>query len=276
MIQVRFWGVRGSIPTPSPETIQIGGNTSCIEVRAGKKLIIFDAGTGLRVLGNKLLKEMPVKASMFFSHMHWDHIQGFPFFVPALVPGNHFDLYGGKSLTTTLAETLAGQMNFPNFPLTLDQMASTMIFHEFNDGQVVDLGDGVTVMALSLNHPNGCYGYRLMHDGKAITYCTDTEHSAEVDQNALALAKDTDLFIYDAQYTPEEYVGEEGGTSRVGWGHSTYAEGARLAKLAGAKKLILFHHAPEHDDDTVRDIEQRAKALFKETVAAREGLEYTL
>ncbi len=276
MIQVRFWGVRGSIPTPSPDTVQIGGNTSCIEVRAGERLIIFDAGTGLRVLGNKLLKEMPFKAAMFFSHMHWDHIQGFPFFVPALVPGNHFDLYGGKSLTTTLSETLAGQMNFPNFPLTLDQMASTMIFHEFSDGQVVDLGEGVTVKALSLNHPNGCYGYRLMHEGKAITYCTDTEQSEEVDQNVLTLAKDADLFIYDAQYTPEEYAGENGGPSKVGWGHSTFAEGVRLAKLAGAKRLILFHHAPEHNDDTVFEIERRAQALFKETVAAREGLEYKI
>ena len=276
MITVRFWGVRGSIPTPGPTTTQIGGNTSCVEVRAGDKLIILDAGTGLRELGNKLVKEMPIAASMFFSHMHWDHIQGFPFFVPALVSGNRFDLYGGKSLTSTLAETLSGQMNFPNFPLSLDQMAASMVFHEFSDGQVVDLGDGVAVKALSLNHPNGCYGYRIMHGGRNVTYCTDTEHLGEMDSNVLELAENTDLFIYDAQYTPEEYTGQKGNVSRVGWGHSTFVEGTRLAQKAGVKKLVLFHHDPAQDDAAILEKERRARALFKDTDAAREGLEYKI
>ena len=113
---------------------------------------------------------MPIQASMFFSHVHWDHIQGFPFFTPALAPGNHFDLYGGKNVTATLAETLSGQMNFPNFPLTLEQMASEMRFHQFEDGQAVELGDGVSVKGLQMRHPNGCYGYRLEYEGKAVAY----------------------------------------------------------------------------------------------------------
>ena len=142
MIRLKFWGVRGSIPTPGPATVKTGGNTSCIEVRCDDKLIIFDGGTGLRALGEMLLKEAPITASMFFSHVHWDHIQGFPFFTPALAPGNHFDLYGGVNVTATLAETLSGQMNFPNFPLTLEQMAANMVFHQFDDGQTVDLGSG--------------------------------------------------------------------------------------------------------------------------------------
>ncbi|MCP4678378.1 MAG: MBL fold metallo-hydrolase [Deltaproteobacteria bacterium] len=275
-MQVCFWGVRGSIPTPGPSTVQIGGNTSCLEVRCGKKLVILDGGTGLRELGNKLLGEQPVEASMFFSHVHWDHIQGFPFFVPALLPGNRFDLYGGKNISLTLAETLSGQMNFPNFPLTLDQMASTMDFHEFHDGQVVDIGEGVSVKALELNHPNGCYGYRIEHKGKSLAYCTDTEHRDKPDRNILELADGADLLIYDAQYTPEEYNGLNGGVPRVGWGHSTFKQGAALAKEASAKRLVLFHHDPAHNDEAILEIERRCRELFETTDAAREGLEYDL
>jgi phosphoribosyl 1,2-cyclic phosphodiesterase len=241
-------------------------------VRCDDQVIIFDGGTGLRVLGDQLMKELPIRASMFFSHVHWDHIQGFPFFTPALAPGNFFDLYGGKNVTATLSETLSGQMNFPNFPLTLEQMASEMVFHEFEDGQVVELLNGVTVRALPLRHPNGCYGYRLEYGGKAITYCTDTEHSDKPDENVLELAKGAELFIYDAQYTPEEYIGEQGGLSRVGWGHSTYEVGAELAKTAGAKRLVLFHHDPSHDDEAINNIERRCRELFPKTEAAREGL----
>jgi phosphoribosyl 1,2-cyclic phosphodiesterase len=275
MIRLKFWGVRGSIPTPGPNTVKIGGNTSCVEVRCDEQLIIFDGGTGLRALGEELIKESPIRASMFFSHVHWDHIQGFPFFIPALAPGNHFDLYGGKNVTATLAETLSGQMNFPNFPLTLEQMAADMVFHQFEDGQNVDLAGGVQVQALPLNHPNGCYGYRLEYQGKAIAYCTDTEHRESPDKNVLALAKDAELFVYDCQYTPDEYTGEVG-VSRVGWGHSTYEEGARMAKLAGAKRLLLFHHDPGHSDDDIYDIERRARELFPDTDAATEQLVFEI
>ncbi len=276
MTMLRFWGVRGSIPTPGPSTVNTGGNTSCLEVRCNNKLIIFDGGTGLRVLGESLMKELPIHASMFFSHVHWDHIQGFPFFTPALAPGSQFELYGGKNVTTTLAETLSGQMNFPNFPLTLEQMASEMAFHQFDDGQAVELGDGVSVRALQLRHPNGCYGYRLEYESTAIAYCTDTEHTESPDENVLELAEGADIFIYDAQYTPEEYTGENGGLPRVGWGHSTYEVGARLAELAGAEKLVLFHHDPAHDDAAVNDIEKRCQKLFKNSVAAREGLVFEI
>lgn len=276
MFLLRFWGVRGSIPTPGPGTVKTGGNTSCIEIRCGAKRIIFDGGTGLRVLGESLVKEMPVRAAMFFSHVHWDHIQGFPFFIPALAPGNHFDLYGGKNVTATLAETLSGQMNFPNFPLTLEQMAAKIEFHQFDDGQIVSLGEGVTVQPLPLNHPNGCYGYRVAYNGKVITYCTDTEHRENPDANVLTLAKDADIFVYDCQYTPEEYTGASGGPPRIGWGHSTFVEGAKLALAAGAKRLVLFHHDPGHDDRTVDEIERRCRELFPNADAAREGLVYEL
>lgn len=272
MFQIRFWGVRGSIPTPGPETVGVGGNTSCLEVRCGDQLIILDGGTGLRSLGNALMKELPVHASMFFSHVHWDHIQGFPFFVPAFVPGNRFDIYGGKNLSSTLSETLSGQMNFPNFPVTLDQMGATMAFHQFDDGQHVEIGDHVRIKGLLLNHPDGCYGYRIEYDGKVMAYCTDTEHREAPDAHVLELAKDADLFIYDAQYTPEEYTGANGQMSKVGWGHSTFVEAASLAKLAGARRVVLFHHDPTQDDAAVADKESRCRELFENSEAAREGL----
>jgi phosphoribosyl 1,2-cyclic phosphodiesterase len=276
MFRIRFWGVRGSIPTPGPETVEVGGNTSCVEVRCDDQIIVLDGGTGLRLLGQQFLAEGPVSAAMFFSHVHWDHIQGFPFFAPAFISGYRFDIYGGKNLSSTLAETLAGQMNFPNFPVTLDQMGATMVFHEFDDGQIVELGSGATVRGLMLNHPDGVYGYRIEHGGKAIAYCTDTEHRDEPDEHVLELARGAELLIYDAQYTVDEYNGEVGGGSKVGWGHSTYVEGAKLAEQAGVGKLLLFHHDPTQSDEAVREKERRCKELFPETEAAREGLTFEL
>src|SRR6516162_1313983 len=141
-MQITFWGVRGSIPTPGPNTVQVGGNTSCVEVRAGKAILIFDGGTGLRLLGKKLMSEMPIQAHIFFSHVHWDHIQGFPFFDPAFVSGNTIHLYGGNNVSRTLEETLAGQMDHPNFPVHLTDMGAKMIFHDLKEGDAVGLEDG--------------------------------------------------------------------------------------------------------------------------------------
>ena len=264
--------MRGSIPTPGPDTVEVGGNTSCVEVDIGERLIILDGGTGIRLLGQRLVAEPPRAATLFFSHVHWDHIQGFPFFAPAFVPGFRFDIYGGKNLSSTLSETLAGQMNFPNFPVTLDQMASTMVFHQFDDGRLVDLGGGVSVRGLMLNHPDGVYGYRIEHEGRALAYCTDTEHRDQPDAHVLELAAGADILIYDAQYLPEEYDPGDGRPGKQGWGHSTYAVGAELARLAGARRLVLFHHDPGHDDETVALMERRCRDLFPASVAAREGL----
>lgn len=272
LFEVRFWGVRGSIPTPGPGTVEVGGNTSCVEVRVGERLIILDGGTGIRLLGQRLIEQPPRAATLFFSHVHWDHIQGFPFFAPAFVPGFRFDIYGGRNLSSTLSETLAGQMDFPNFPVTLDQMASTMVFHQFEDGRSVDLGGGVTVRGLMLNHPDGVYGYRIEHEGRALAYCTDTEHRDRPDDHVLELAAGAEVLICDAQYLPEEYDPGDGLPGKRGWGHSTFAEGARLAKLAGVGRLVLFHHDPSHDDSDVADMERRCRALFPSSEAAREGL----
>ena len=196
-MQITFWGVRGSIPTPGPDTVEIGGNTSCVEVRAGNSLLVFDGGTGLRMLGKKLVKEMPLTAHIFFSHVHWDHIQGFPFFDPAFVKGNTIHLYGGNNVSRTLEETLAGQMDHPSFPVHLTDMGARMTFNDLKEGQELEIDDGeggvVKVRTARGNHPNGVWIYRVEHGGKSIVYATDTEHYKEVDQNLVALARGVSL-----------------------------------------------------------------------------------
>jgi phosphoribosyl 1,2-cyclic phosphodiesterase len=277
-MQITFWGVRGSIPSPGPATVHFGGNTSCVEVRAGKAILIFDGGTGLRLLGKKLLKEIPITAHMFFSHVHWDHIQGFPFFEPAFVAGNVFYLYGGNNVSRTLEETLAGQMDHPNFPVHLTAMGAKMNFRDLHEGEVVEVDDGngglARIKTASGNHPQGVYAFRVDHGSKVFVYATDTEHyEGRLDERLVELARDADLFVYDSQYTPEEYAGTAGtGGSKKGWGHSTFEEGVRLAKTAGAKKLVLFHHDPMQTDAAVREKEKRAKAIFPNVIAAHEGL----
>jgi phosphoribosyl 1,2-cyclic phosphodiesterase len=275
MFFVRFWGVRGSIPVPGPSTAQIGGNTSCIEIRAGSEILIFDAGTGLRGLGNILLRELPVVARMFFTHLHWDHIQGFPFFGPAFVKGNRFDLFGARKITSTLAETLAGQMNFPNFPVSLAEMAAQMNFHDLREGEAVACGDAV-ISNTQLNHPGGVFAYRVDFGGHSVVVATDIEHYSCLDQKLLALAEGADVLVYDAMYTPDEYAGANDTAPRTGWGHSTYEEGVKIARAARVRKLVLFHHDPDHDDATVRRIEATARQSFSETVAAYEGLTIAL
>jgi phosphoribosyl 1,2-cyclic phosphodiesterase len=275
MFLVRFWGVRGSIPAPGPNTAQIGGNTTCIEVRAGSEIIIFDAGTGIRALGNQLLKEQPVTARMFFTHVHWDHIQGFPFFMPAFVKGNRFDLHGACRTSASLAEILAGQMNYPNFPVSLEEMGSEMNFHDLRENSTTTFGD-VQVRNTLLNHPGGVFGYRVDHGGRSMVLATDTEHYSVLDSKLLSLAEGADLLIYDAMHTPEEYRGTDEIPARTGWGHSTWEEAIKQAKAAKVGKLVLFHHDPDHDDDAVREIEARARALLPGTVVAYEGLEIEL
>jgi phosphoribosyl 1,2-cyclic phosphodiesterase len=275
-MRITFWGVRGSIPSPGPDTVGVGGNTSCVEVRAGKLLLVFDGGTGLRLLGKKLLAEMPITAHLFFSHVHWDHIQGFPFFDPAFVAGNVIHLYGGNNVSRTLEETLAGQMDHPNFPVHLTDMGAKMHFHDVleDSPRELDAGDGAkaTITAAHGNHPNGVWAYRVDHGGRSFVYATDTEHYAVVDPRLVKLAQDVDVLVYDAQYTPEEYAGTNGKGSKVGWGHSTFDEAVKLAKAANAKKLVLYHHDPTQSDAAVADKERRARDLFGKVEAAREGL----
>ena len=273
MFRIRFWGVRGSIPTPGASTVEVGGNTSCVGMTCGETQIVFDGGTGLRVLGTELASEMPVTVHLFFSHVHWDHIQGFPFFGPAFVPGNTIHMYGDSHSRGTIESTMAGQMEGPNFPVKLSQLASELVFHGISAGESIELPGGVRISAANGYHPGGVLAYRVDYEGSSAVYATDTEHREEgLDPAFVDLCRGADVLIYDAMYTPEEYAGESDGRSRVGWGHSTFVAGAELAKAAEVKRFILFHHDPDQDDAAVADKERRARELFEPTEAARESL----
>lgn len=268
---VRFWGVRGSIPCPGLTTVRYGGNTPCVEMRVGGKHLIFDGGTGIRLLGQALLQEMPLSAHLFFTHSHWDHIQGFPFFSPAFIRGNRFDIYGPLSPDgATIKHRLNDQMLHPNFPVPLQVMGADLTFHTVGMGETIDLGE-VQVETGLLNHPGEAMGYRVNWQGYAAAYVSDTEHFPDrLDENVLRLAQDVDLLIYDATYTDEEYYSTE--TSRIGWGHSTWQMAVKVAQAANVKRLAIFHHDPAHDDGFLEQVEEEAREQFPESFLAQEGL----
>jgi phosphoribosyl 1,2-cyclic phosphodiesterase len=273
---VRFWGTRGSIPAPGPGTIKYGGNTACVEVRCGKELIILDAGSGIRDLGTELLKEMPVKATILFSHVHWDHIQGIPFFQPAYRSGNEFKLYGSKDWDMKLEHTLRYQMQGPSFPITLEQVntfGAKMEYIDIDAGIVFEVGSSshITVRSVELRHPNRAFGFRIEYGGKSLVYATDTENLPKPEKSLIELAYGADLIIHDAQYTSAEYYGLNGSSKRT-WGHSTPRAAADLALIANVKKLALFHHDPYHNDAMIDQMLQVASAIFPDTIAASEGM----
>jgi phosphoribosyl 1,2-cyclic phosphodiesterase len=270
--KVRFWGVRGSIACPGSETVRYGGNTSCVEVKVANRRLIFDGGTGLRVLGQTLLSQMPLEAHLFFTHSHWDHIQGFPFFVPAFVKGNCFKIYGAIAPNgSTIEQRLNDQMLHPNFPVPLQIMGADLSFNDLEVGEPVQIDDILVQNAL-LNHPGEAVGYRIDWRGHSVAYVTDTEHFPDrLDENVLWLAHNADLMIYDSTYTDQEYYSEM--SSKVGWGHSTWQEAVKVAKAANVKQLVIFHHDPMHNDNFMDRIKEQTIEQFPNSVVAYEGLE---
>ena len=269
-MRIKFWGVRGSIASPGPETAAVGGNTSCVEVLCGATRFILDAGTGIRKLGESLLAEGPVEATLLLSHLHWDHIQGLPFFVPAYLPTTKLTIAGTANGVMSLGEALSHQMTAPVFPVRHDELGAQIHLREIKSGERFDVGEA-TVRVAKLNHPGGVQAFRIEHAGRSLVYATDTEHYACIDPTLEALAAGADVLIYDSQYTPDEYAGKAG-RSKVGWGHSTYVAGAELANRAGVGQYVLFHHDPQRSDAGVLAIERSAQELFAASVAAREGL----
>ncbi len=269
-LEIEFHGVRGSLASPSASTAGVGGNTSCVSVMAGDQRIVFDAGTGIRNLGNRLVQAGPSHTVILLSHLHWDHIQGLPFFTPLYLPGNRIDIMSGPNGYMDLRAALKKQMSPPFFPVAIEDIAPQLCVRDLLASERFNIGD-LRVTTARLNHPDPVYGYRLDFAGRSVVYATDTEHYSCVDPALRKLAYGADVLIYDAQYLPEEYSGDQG-PSKVGWGHSTFAAAAELARAAGVGKLVLFHHDPNRDDASVAAVERRCRELFPRSIAAREGL----
>ena len=269
---VRFWGVRGSIACPGEKYQRYGGNTSCLEVRCGDELLIFDAGTGLMRLGDRLAKEQNLRSNLFLTHTHFDHINGLPFFTPLFDPKNRLKLWAGHLLPElTLHEALGKFMAAPLFPVPLQIFSANVSFHDFTAGETLDPHPDVRVQTALLNHPNNATGYRIDYKGRSICYVTDTEHVVgQPDENILALIDRADMMIYDSTYTEAEFPAHQF------WGHSTWEEGARLCDLAGTKQLVIFHHDPGHDDAFMDQVSAEAEKRRPGTVVACEGMVLTL
>ncbi len=279
MFSVRIWGDRGSMPVPGPDTVVFGGNTSCLEIRCGSRIIIIDAGSGIRGLGDWLvrneLKNGPISADVFITHTHWDHIMGFPMFTPIYVPGTKLCIRGPVNFEDeTLEQIIGAQLSYRYWPVRQDELAAKIRYESLKETEL-DLGDGIIVRTKYLNHPVLCLGYRVEYEGKAFvtaydhepfinlfpTDPSDPDYDAAVaeegdkaarEENARieAFFKGADLLIHDTQYTAKEYK-----AGKQGWGHSSYEYAINAANRAGAKRLLLFHHDPNRTDTELQELE---------------------
>lgn len=267
VFSVKFWGVRGSIPCSDPGVTRYGGNTSSLEVRCGEHLIILDAGTGIRYLGQSLDQSKPIDADVFLTHTHFDHVCGIPFFGPFYNPNNVFRIWAGHLIPEmTIEQVLVDMMMAPLFPVPLKIFSADMSYHDFRAGESVDVRPGVTLRTAVLNHPNRATGYRVDYEGKSFCYLTDTEHvDGKLDENILELIEGADYVAYDGMYTDDEYP------NRIGWGHSTWQEGVRLCDAANVETFVLFHHDPDHDDDFLDGIGKQLETTRPGSIMAREG-----
>jgi phosphoribosyl 1,2-cyclic phosphodiesterase len=272
-MQLRFWGVRGSTPTPQAENMRYGGNTSCVELRLNGRIYIFDCGTGFRNLGKQLTREFagrPIQAHVFLSHYHWDHIQGIPFFAPLYDSSESRFYFHSSGRTHRLQEALEGQMVQPYFPVNMSEMAARRQFYDIEAGRV-SFEDGV-IQTSWLNHPQGCLGFRIETGNATLVYATDNEPGDPTfDKAVRKLAEGADVLIYDAQYLPEEYEAR-----RRGWGHSHWREAINIVMESGAKELVLFHHDPDHTDTCLDAVVKEARNYYSKLRAAAEGMEIRL
>jgi phosphoribosyl 1,2-cyclic phosphodiesterase len=264
---VRFWGVRGSVAAPGPDTVRYGGNTSCVEIWCGERRIVIDAGTGIRMLGRQMISDGPTEFDLLLSHTHLDHIEGLPFFPPAFAPGNVIRIWAGHLLPRITIEQALGQlMSAPLFPVPLDAFSNQAKYCDFRAGDALVLGPEILVKTTMLDHPNHAVGYRIEYDGRSICYISDTTHvPGQTNENIAGLIHGADLVIYDSMFTDPEFA------ARPDWGHSTWREGARLAKLAGVKKLVLFHHEPSRTDEELDELGREAARHLPGTIVAQEG-----
>jgi phosphoribosyl 1,2-cyclic phosphodiesterase len=265
MLELTIWGARGSIPTPVAANLGFGGNTSCVSVRYGNRLLVLDAGSGLRMLGHALAGQNieRTEVDLLLTHFHWDHIQGIPFFRPIYSPNSRITFHS-TICADRLQRTLGQQMCPPYFPVTMAALPAECQCVEIKpDGMELD---GLRVTPIPLHHRDGASGYRIQSPRGTIVYAMDHEHgNARYDDGLREQAQGAAILMYDAQYTPREYE------HRRGWGHSTWIEATRLARDAGVKQLILFHHDPLRDDAALAAIVNEARSEFEATAAAVEG-----
>jgi len=270
----RFWGVRGSTPTPQRENMRYGGNTSCIELRTDSaEVLILDGGTGIRLLGKKLEEEFggrPIKGHIFFSHFHLDHIQGIPFFGPLYNPKNHFTFYFADRHDAQLVlDAISGIMASPYFPVDMSNLPCGRDYISLAEGRLNVAN--TTIDVLPLNHPQGSFGFRVMQNEKTLTYCTDVELGVEwSDANVRRLAQDADIFIVDAQYTPQDLPAHKG------WGHSSWKQAVEIGKAANAAQIALFHYSPNYEDTIIDAMVENGKKDHPGVIATWEGLEVTI
>ncbi len=275
---LRFWGVRGSTPTVDKATWRYGGNTACVELTtpAGAR-VILDCGTGLRMLGRhlaSLAESAPIEPHVIVTHYHWDHIQGIPFFSPLYAEQNRFHFYSFRSEylgRDSLKRVFEAQMAHPYFPVDISAMSAPREFTEISGGDRFEV-PGARVTARWLYHPQGCLGFRFETSAGTLVYATDNEPGdPQLDQSLLELAAGADIFINDAQFAPGQLA-----SARKGWGHSSWLEGVKVAKEAGVKNLVLFHHDPDSNDKTVDGLLREARGKFENVWAAAEGMVLTL
>ncbi len=267
-VSVKFWGVRGSIPTSGNEVMAAGGNTACVEVRCGPHILLFDAGTGLRKAGLALAEEGIRSFNIFLSHYHYDHVIGLPFFAPLFDPVAHCAIWSGRiSGAPTTQEMIGKLLSPPFFPAGPNMFRARTTYHDFKAGEVIRPAEAITIETARLDHPGGVIGYRVEFNGRAVAYLTDTGTQSEESNVALLrLADRADMVIYDCMYTEEEAL------ERPGFGHSTWQHGTALCQRAGARKLAMFHHAPDRDDARLDKLEEAACNTFAGAFAAREGM----
>lgn len=303
-IRLKFWGVRGSVPCPGPSTVHYGGNTACLELRFGseERLVVVDAGTGIRELSDYLLKhdlpKGPIKTELFLTHTHWDHIMGFPFFVPMFIPNTELKVYGPVTYEEdTLDKIVGGMLSYRYWPVRLSELAGKIEYFNIKEG-TRDLGHGLWLTTKYLNHPILVLGYRFEYQGKVLCTAYDTEPfrnvfamdpdspdydeevvregeeaSKEENDKVTSFFTGADILIHDAQYTRQEL-----NASKLGWGHSSFEHSVEVAHKAGAKKLLLFHHDPQRSDRELAAIEKKLQSMIAgksdlEVLMAREGME---
>jgi phosphoribosyl 1,2-cyclic phosphodiesterase len=272
-IRVKIWGCRGSIACPTPTHLKYGGNTTSLQIEVGGQTFLLDCGTGIRNLGQQMVKNNDVMhCHLLLTHTHWDHINGFPFFAPAFDPNRKLVIMAGHLMDKGgIKNIFEAQMEQPVFPIPLEAMQSKMEFVDFQAGEGLDIGisSKVKVSTAPLNHPNDATGYRFDYNGKSMCLITDTEHiPGEPNENILKLIEGADLVIYDSTYTEKEFI------TKVGWGHSTWEEGIKLCKMAGVKRLGIFHHDPEHDDVFMDQVAEDSSRAWDGAFVIQEGMDF--